>query len=337
MPALHRLTPQASLNPVRLRDASGRWPWDGALAGRTLGWPELADRVAAAGLAQTDQPLKELDRSLAAGDERALEVVEPWLAALTTLLRTVLQPGPQDLAARPEWADGWWEHWAGIRRVVLGGGTVAGRLGALAQARCSAELAGRATVELAADPAALPLVGLAGGTAPAGPLLLLDWGHSGCKVAVRHTTSSAWASQTAPWPGWRAWDIGTWPGPAAVVETTVEAAARALGPPASGEAVDARVAVANYVLDGVLAEDLTFGRVRELGPDTAAVLERALSARLDRPVQVTDVVHDGTAAARAYAGSPHTAVLVMGSAIGVGFPPTTGQRGTTVPRRASTS
>jgi hypothetical protein len=33
-------------------------------------------------------------------------------------------------------------------------------------------------------------------------------------------------------------------------------------------------------------------------------------------------IHDGTAAALAHAGSAHRAVIVLGTALGVGFPPT---------------
>ena len=34
-----------------------------------------------------------------------------------------------------------------------------------------------------------------------------------------------------------------------------------------------------------------------------------------------DFVHDGTAAAKAYAGAANTAVITIGTALGVGFPP----------------
>jgi hypothetical protein len=32
-------------------------------------------------------------------------------------------------------------------------------------------------------------------------------------------------------------------------------------------------------------------------------------------------MHDGTSAAAAYAGAPHAAVIMMGTAMGIGFPP----------------
>jgi hypothetical protein len=36
-------------------------------------------------------------------------------------------------------------------------------------------------------------------------------------------------------------------------------------------------------------------------------------------------MHDGSAAALAFAGSPKTVVVMLGTAIGVGFPPDTNQ------------
>jgi hypothetical protein len=36
------------------------------------------------------------------------------------------------------------------------------------------------------------------------------------------------------------------------------------------------------------------------------------------------LIHDGTAAARAYAGEMRAAVITLGTALGVGFPPTSG-------------
>ena len=46
----------------------------------------------------------------------------------------------------------------------------------------------------------------------------------------------------------------------------------------------------------------------------------AIRSRLGTPVPLA-LMHDGTAAAAAYAGSPATIVITLGTAIGSGFPP----------------
>ena len=51
---------------------------------------------------------------------------------------------------------------------------------------------------------------------------------------------------------------------------------------------------------------------------TEANVER-VSAELDRRISVK-LLHDGTAAATTYAGERHTAVITIGTALGIGFP-----------------
>ena len=58
-------------------------------------------------------------------------------------------------------------------------------------------------------------------------------------------------------------------------------------------------------------------RVREL--PVAAELSRQVSTALDTSIRIT-LLHDGTAAAAAYAGQQSAAVIMMGTALGVGFP-----------------
>ncbi len=48
-------------------------------------------------------------------------------------------------------------------------------------------------------------------------------------------------------------------------------------------------------------------------------LAARLSERMEQPVEST-LLHDGTAAARAYGEAAHTAVIMLGTALGIGFP-----------------
>ena len=56
-----------------------------------------------------------------------------------------------------------------------------------------------------------------------------------------------------------------------------------------------------------------------LGDDVRPLIEAAFAARTGRRLPV-QLIHDGTAAAALHAGQPDTAVIVAGTALGVGFP-----------------
>jgi hypothetical protein len=63
-----------------------------------------------------------------------------------------------------------------------------------------------------------------------------------------------------------------------------------------------------------------YAELRLLSPNLGAWLGEQVSAAVGQAVTV-QLIHDGTAAARVYAGQPHTAVILLGTALGVGFPP----------------
>jgi hypothetical protein len=69
-----------------------------------------------------------------------------------------------------------------------------------------------------------------------------------------------------------------------------------------------------------------YGRLQQLGDLLEAQLDRRLKSRLG-PAAGLRLFHDGSAAATFFAGSERTAVLTLGTAIGVGFaPPAEGLR-----------
>ena len=63
-----------------------------------------------------------------------------------------------------------------------------------------------------------------------------------------------------------------------------------------------------------------YGRLQLLSSNLHEYLAARISKAVGQSTQLF-LVHDGSAAALTYAGSPHTAVLMLGTAIGVGFPP----------------
>ena len=328
------ITRRTGLNRTVLLRAGA--PWHGHRAGRVLGATGLsgivADAAARAAVSLDDAPLVTLDRTLVAGEQWAEAVAEQWTDALAHLLQTLRSPTDDDRAAREEWGEEDWARWASVRQVVLCGGVVAGELGRRAS-RDPRVVAQRA--ELAPEPGRAPLLGLAAGLADG---LVLDLGHSSIKAAaVRDGVLARTTGMPVPW---RPFDTSTWPSPDTVLGLVVEAARDAMDPSGPDDRdLEVRVAIANYVVDGLLDDDPTYGTLRSRGPDPRRVLGHALTRGLRRPCAVTVLLNDGAAAALGVRstqpgadaregpgrhddqgrGEATTAVISIGTSLGLGF------------------
>lgn len=301
---------RTSLNRVTLLRPGA--PWHGQFAGRVLG-------------------------------VTALERLSPdtWVDALHHLLRTLTDPSPADRSARPDWDQSDWERWAQLDRIVLAGGLVAGDLGPRALQRLAGET-DLPPVQIAPRAGLAPLVGLAARPRMERPALLLDLGHTAIKAALGTPAAAgtqAASSEAPEAPGatltrvsrkpmpWRPFDVSTWPAPAAVLDLVRSAADRVargdLANPrdAELEVQDVRVSIANYVLGGQLDADDTYGRLAELDPDPARLLARAVRPALGKDAHVSVLINDGQAAALPWSGQPRTAVITIGTSLGLGFPP----------------
>jgi hypothetical protein len=80
------------------------------------------------------------------------------------------------------------------------------------------------------------------------------------------------------------------------------------------------IALACHIQDGVTLARGSYGSLRYLAPRLEAFIAERLRERRGRPVFLR-LLHDGTAAAAACAGDEGTAVLTLGSAAAIGFPP----------------
>ncbi|MEO8286857.1 MAG: hypothetical protein ABI670_10525 [Chloroflexota bacterium] len=253
------------------------------------------------------------------------------------LLLTLKRGDEVNRKARPEWNDTYWQHWAAIRHVWLGGGLVSGHLGPHAAGYANEVIADAGVhdcdVRVAAHPAELPLIGAAR-NAPTGTatMLVFDFGSSNTKSACafyQHDTLTllqVLAKQKGEWIS-------------AVEGLESQAVARNL----AEYMVSAMVAtwldlkqthndlaptvvatVASYMKNGQPdpLQAGAYGELRHIAPDVAGWFTGEVSRRLGQPISV-ELLHDGTAAANAYAGqnAEHTAVITLGTAIGVGFPP----------------
>jgi hypothetical protein len=244
---------------------------------------------------------------------------------------------PANRRARPEWEATYWQHWASINQVWIGGGLVSGHLGPLAVKYAQEVLLScgieDCTISLSDHPSYLPIIGAAR-RAPSGASMMpvFDFGSTLTKSAYAFydsgALSSVWLLPKQP-TGFGSLDPALDPDLAArnlaefMVNTMAEAWHHAhtsgLDPAPAVTAV-----VASYINDA-RPDPAQLGPYGELGrifPDLQDWLSRTVSDRLATPIAVT-LLHDGTAAARTYAGdnAHQTAVIMLGTALGVGYPP----------------
>jgi hypothetical protein len=343
------LTPAASLNRMRIVDLPGLPVEDevkGQLAFDLLSAGALANLMSqdaarlgltASDLADSSQAPRLLDRALAA-DDPAIRAAADAVAArygrrLAYLILTLKRGDAANRAARTDWDDSYWDHWAGITQIWLGGGLASGQLGARVRhwaAECL-RAAGLADVGLhvAAYPAVLPLIGAARSVPAGSPAaLVFDFGQTAIKRAQAvYQAGVLTALRLLPPIPARFHASGadlSAEEVAALAEHTVAVFAETWREARTdGALAPVLVAsLASYIRDNqpLLRQGGAYSELRILAPSAGAWLAERVSRRLDQRVEMV-LVHDGTAAARAYAGEPHSAVIMLGTALGIGFPP----------------
>ncbi len=253
------------------------------------------------------------------------------------ILLTLRRGDVVNRAARPDWTAEDWEHWAKIERVWLGGGLMRGALGELIVqfARgCLAEYGYSSQLSVERSPYGEMMAVLGAGRylpASTRAALCLDFGQTTIKraclefeddvmVRVRRFESLVRDVDELPTTATPGSDAGRkvldmMRG--AIARTLDEAVASGIKPDA-----DLMLSVAAYVRGGRLLGNGLYASLNELADDARLLLAEAIHAQTGRVMRV-HLIHDGTAACTLYAGAPNAAVIVVGTALGIGFPPAT--------------
>lgn len=303
--------------------------------------------------------LEQFDRCFESSDHlvraAARRIAVEYGQRLGYLLLTLHRADEANRAVRPQWDERHWAFWQAIRHVWLGGGLFSGWLGSAALRHARAILQTNAApvkVELAGYPALLPLLGAArygfrSGTVPAGQtsanrgsepenmmagdraVLVLDLGHTRIKRAWAHYHAGRLeALSLLPERPSMCAEITAEPVSAANLERQSEAlvdliveswqTAQRLDLAAETHIV---VSLATYLCHGQPCQpsESCYDRLAYLSDDLPAYLAGGLGRQLGRPIRLT-LLHDGTAAASVYDGALNSAVIVLGTALGVGFP-----------------
>jgi hypothetical protein len=239
-------------------------------------------------------------------------------------------------AARSEWDDSYWQHWSKIKRIWLGGGLASGRLGAIIQKHASSVIeeagVGDYLVRVSPYASVLPLVGAARRAPPGSKTaLVLDFGSTMVKRARAAYSENelielrCLPSQRTGWSELeRASDDPVQQGSELLnsMVSIIAEACQTIGLPAYGPVL---ACAAAYMRDGHPLPTqggtyLTYLKLRRITDNAQRELAWRAGARLGRAIDLR-LMHDGTAAATAYAGMRDTAVIMVGTALGVGFPP----------------
>jgi hypothetical protein len=351
----------ASINRIRIVDLPGvpiDTTVRGALAYHLLSGPALIRYAQTAGeylklpalLRTADTELPQTRQTLPRAVDKALHDADPAVrhaaAAiarrlgrnLAYILLTLHHGDEVNRAARRDWGPGEWEHWARIGRIWMGGGVISGDLGieivahantTLRGANCATDL----TVARALRPQNMALLGAARylppQNVPEWHALCIDFGQTSAKCAmatiVQGTLRRLLWFPSVP-VSWH-WRNDPTAGHNIDGRDVLDFAARAI---ASGVAQaqargaqvveDIAISIAAYTDGGKLLGNGIYARMSRLAPDVRPLLADRVMA-LGGGLRRYHVVHDGTAAAALHAGIPHSAVIVVGTALGVGFPP----------------
>jgi hypothetical protein len=326
-----QLTPLASLNRVRFTELAGL-----PIPAGMVGWAAYALLSAKA--------LADLTARHGNADEAARRFGE----RLGWLIVTLKRGDPASRAARPDWDDSYWSHWATIRQVYLGGGVVSGSLGVMIAGHAERTLAGvgmaDCSVSVAPWPEHLPLIGAARTAPEARATVVLDFGHSFVKRGLAQTQGgSLTALRLAPRRPAQWTDLAS--GRESAIEevrglsdsmvATMAATWRAAHSVNSEISTTVMASIASYVMDGqpVPRQGGAYPQLLRLAEHVDVWLSEHLSEAVGHPTTVR-LLHDGTAAAHAMSGAQDAAVITLGTSLGVGFPPASGPDLSVSPRFA---
>jgi hypothetical protein len=343
----YHLTPAASLNRLRIVDLPSMVV-DAEVKGKT-GYDLVSAHAVCDLIRQHSAELKLSSEDLAK-DERQLplildsclgsddsEVREAAGAIATRIARhlgyillTLHRGDAVNREARADWDDSYWNYWRSIQTVRFGGGLVSGHLGQLMIPGLLAAF----FEDMAADDAPtilltdygtmLPLVGAARLVSSDQPgAVVLDFGGSFVKRAYAvYEGGALFEQRRMPSIPTQATGDGQTQVLFDFMTSVIAETWRELANAGLSAATEIPVSMAAYINNGQPEERQggAYAALRTLSDNVQTALSEAVSVQVGIPIAI-HLLHDGSAAAITYAGEKHTAVLMLGTAIGVGFPP----------------
>jgi len=296
--------------------------WRGKTAYQLIGRENLVRRINEAfpELASLPDSIPAFNNQyLAQNHPAALAIADDMGIALGCLLLTLKIGKQPNRAVRPEWDDSYWTHWGSIKRVIFGGGLMAGLLGKLMLTKAADMLDGLISLSIADYPTSLPLIGAARLAVDThNSVWVFDFGGTNVKrghpLYARDVLTHL---EQLP-----SLSVPPFDQAAAVFAFMAQTIAASISSQEQlPQPQKLYISVANYAQGCHFAADNPYGRLNSLSANLCDLLSEAVSEQLGYPITVASFVHDGTAAATAYAGLSNAAVITIGTALGMGFPP----------------
>lgn len=259
-----------------------------------------------------------LDELLQEKNLTAEKIAERYGRNFGYLLLTLKCGFPETRAARREWDESYWNFYANLEHVILGGGLISGILGQyvkkyIQQVFQEANVPAY-NVEIATHARHLPLLGAAR-YAPPGvkAALLFDFGGTWIKRAIAFYERGQ-LKEIRLLPSYPALYTG---------EALLNHMAAVITETAQQENIFNPIlcSVAAYMDNGILTKQQggIYPDLWLLGYEN---LHQALIERVHLKGDIfLKLIHDGTAAASVYAGMKNAVVITVGTALGTGFPP----------------
>ena len=339
------ITPAMSLNRVKIVDLPGLDIPDhikGKVSGQLVSSPVLTELIRRNITdLQLDSDLSDHELHLAFDESLISEVASVRSAAesiaqhigsnMGYILLALKRGDEVNRNAREEWNFAYWDHWAQINRVWLGGGLVSGNLGTrisgyALQVMHKAGIHNYA-IQISSYGADLPLVGAARHTPRGNTVaIVLDFGSTlvkrACAMYADDHLIGLRRLRSVP----LSWAEGdTLEQAKALIDQMVSIIVQAWAEAKILQRVFAPVipvSVAAYIKNGqpMITQGGNYYKTIRATDNLQAELSRRVSESIHEPASIM-LIHDGTAAAAAYVGEPHTAVITLGTALGIGFPP----------------
>jgi hypothetical protein len=322
------LTPESSLNRVVLQDLPEHdipSKFKGCRGYDLISTMALDNLLSNAGFLQKDETApaarNRFYQLLEARDPYAVGVAQQLGIRFGLLLLTLHRGDEVNRAARPEWSSAHWDYWAAIQEVIIGGGLANGHLGHIIAEEAQQILRNTTPeyrVRVSRQSLYLPLLGAARYVPEGEDAIVFDFGGTNIKrgrAIYRNNLLCDLEILPSIPSQWQATDP-----PEIILSKMVELIVGTIDVMPHMRYIP--ISIASYVDRAGTPMDAQRGiymKLKQLGDNTTELLSDHIATKVCRPITVR-LLHDGTAAASLYSPRLNSAVLTLGTALGVGFP-----------------
>jgi hypothetical protein len=250
---------------------------------------------------------------LEAGNTKAISITEEMGQTLGLILLTLHNGTEKNRSANPAKDSAYWEYWAQVEQIYIAGGLTSGNAGQIIASEAQ-KLCPAIRVHTSDYPRHLPLLGAARYVPEGESALVFDFGGSFVKRAIAKYEDGLSGIEILEALPFDASGI-----PQVIFDSFVKILADSYRPVESSLIP---VSIASYVdSTGQPCHNQhgVYMRMASLSDNLPALISQRLSQIIARDVQVK-LLHDGTAAASFFSPLENAAVIMIGTAIGLGYP-----------------